>query len=608
MKHEALWKQVKAVLSVDLIICRLIAAWASFAAITAFSAGDFMQLKFAQDTSMLSMLGLMALFFALYSLVAYFLQPYHSDSWFLMTAATACVLRWLLEYQHKTNGPLFWIAVTVAYALFTVVFLRLNRPLLERVQIGPRMTLGIAVALAVIAGGVIAVMTCMRYKTFCAPNFDFGLFCNMFYNMKETGMPTVSCERDRILSHFAVHISPVYYLLLPFFWIFPSPMTLQIGQAVVLAAGVVPLVLLAQHHKLSGKVTLLVAALYCFYPALSGGCFYDIHENCFLPLFLLLTFLFYEKKRYLPMYLSALGVLSVKEDAAIYLLLFAIFVLLSERNWLHGGALAVLSIGYFCICAALLAERGEGMMVNRFDNLIWDEETGLLGAVKTALVNPGFLLTQLFTTAQGGWEKLVYLLQIMLPLGMLPFCSRKPSRWLLITPLLFNLLTYYIYQYDIGFQYHFGITAFLFYATVKNLPELSAPTRRNLLGIAAAACCCIYVFTVIPKLNTYIGYWQRSSDTYVRMEEILDTVPEDASVSASAFLIAHMADREEIYEVRYHKNATDVDYVVLDVRFEDCEKERAAYARAGYTVYAEHEGLIVILQSPTVSAENAATS
>ena len=603
MTRDIILGRLKQTFSLDLVVCRLIAAWASFAAITVLIGADFEKLEFAQDTSLLKVGAMTLLFFLLFSAVAFFVRPFHSDSWFMLIAATACSVRWLLAYENAQNGPLFWLAVTVVLALFVISFLRLNQPFFEELDLGARWAFGLAILLGVIAGVVIGVITCLRYKTFSSPNFDFGLFCNMFYNMRESGLPMVTSERNRLLSHFAVHISPVYYLLLPFYWIFPSPLTLQIGQAVVLAAGVIPVVLLARHHKLSGKMTLLVAALYAFYPAMSSGCFYDIHENCFLPLFLLLTFLFYEKKKYVPMYLSALGVLSVKEDAAIYLLFFALFVLLSERNWLHGSLLAVMAVGYFCLCAALLERNGLGMMVNRFDNLIYDEDAGLLGAIKTALVNPGFLLTQLFTTRAGTWEKIVYFLQLLLPLGFVPFCTKKPSRWLLLTPLLINLLTYYIYQYDLGFQYHFGITAFLIYATVKNLPELSLPVRRDLVGLAAAACCCIYVFTVLPKVNTYVRRWEGNQETYLQMEEILDTLPEDASLSVSTFLLAHVADRDEIYEVRYHENAPDVDYVVLDVRFDACEATRRAYDRHGYTLFAEYDGLIVILQRPADAAQ-----
>lgn len=46
-----------------------------------------------------------------------------------------------------------------------------------------------------------------------------------------------TCERDRVLSHFAVHVSPIYYLFLPFYALFPLPVTLEVLQALLLASG-----------------------------------------------------------------------------------------------------------------------------------------------------------------------------------------------------------------------------------------------------------------------------------------------------------------------------------------------------------------------------------
>ncbi len=594
-------QKIKSVSCFDRVAVRLIASWCSFAAcLLIFGLRDFSLLEFAQDVSLLSVALFSLLFFAVYTLVAAVAgDAYHTDSWFLLASSTVCVFRWLLGYDGTGQRSLFLLAVTAVYILFVVACVRLNTSLLAKWKPQNSTVTVLAILFGMASCAVIAVITCLRYKTFSAPNYDFGLFCNMFYNMRENGLPLVTSERDRLLSHFAVHISPIYYLLLPFYYIFPSPMTLQIGQAVALTLGVIPVLLLARHHKLSGKTTLLITALYAAYPALSTGCFYDIHENCFLPLFLLLTFLFYEKKKYPLMYLSALCVLAVKEDAAVYLLLFALFVLLSERNYLHGGLLAALSVGYFGVCAYVLQKHGLGMMVNRFDNLIYNAEDGLLGAVKTALVNPGFLLTQLFTTRGDTWEKLVYFLQMLLPLGFLPFCTKKASRWLLVAPILINLLTLYQYQYDIGFQYHFGITAFLIYAMIKNLPDLSLPSRRTLLSVAAAACCCIYVFSVIPKLNSYTLRWQTGKRTYQYMENILDTVPSDASINVSTFLLAHVADRETVYEVGYHGNKPDVDYVILDLRYSSYQAALDAYLGHGYTVFAEYPELILILQSPS---------
>lgn len=64
---------------------------------------------------------------------------------------------------------------------------------------------------------------CLRYLGYLAPNFDFGVFTQMFHNMRESFLPMTTCERNGLLSHFAVHISPVFYLLLPFYALFPSP-------------------------------------------------------------------------------------------------------------------------------------------------------------------------------------------------------------------------------------------------------------------------------------------------------------------------------------------------------------------------------------------------
>ena len=194
--------------------------------------------------------------------------------------------------------------------------------------------------------------------------------------------------------------------------------------------------------------------------------------------------------------------------------------MISEKRYLHGTLLAAMSVGYFLLAVYVLERYGTGTLNNRFHNLMYDRSAGFIGAAKTFLVNPGYVLTQIFTTSKGGWEKIVYFLQMLLPLGFLPFCSKKASRWLLITPILINMVSYYQYLYDAGFQYHFATVAFFFYATVKNLPELTPPTRRNLLSIAAAGCCCIYLVTVSPKFATYTQRWERGKETYTKMEEI----------------------------------------------------------------------------------------
>ena len=89
-------------------------------------------------------------------------------------------------------------------------------------------------------------------------------------------------ERDGLLSHFDVHVSPIYYLMLPFYMIAPGPYTLQVLQAAVMASAVIPLWLIGKRHGLSGLQRTLLCGVLLLYPAFSGAAGYDIHENCFL--------------------------------------------------------------------------------------------------------------------------------------------------------------------------------------------------------------------------------------------------------------------------------------------------------------------------------------
>ena len=286
------------------VLCRLIAAWLSFAAVNLMRQQHFFHLAFAQDTPGIAFL-LIVLLFILYTFLNAWMGALPSDSWLLFAASTFCAVRWLTDCQDSENAFLFALATALLYGPIVLFCVHKNASLLQKWQPGKRSVWIVALLCGLCSCFVIASVTCYRYLTFSSPNFDFGIFVNMFHNMRESGLALVSCERDVLMSHFAVHLSPVCYILLPFYVIFPSPLTLQIAQALILASGVIPVALLCRHLKLSGKITVLMAVIYSFYPAICTGCFYDFHENCFLAPLLLWMFFFFERKQYLPMYLFA---------------------------------------------------------------------------------------------------------------------------------------------------------------------------------------------------------------------------------------------------------------------------------------------------------------
>lgn len=190
----------------------------------------------------------------------------------------------------------------------------------------------IVAIIGVLLFGFVGIVTVLRYKSYLNSTFDFGIFTQMYENMRQTGSVATTLERNRLLSHFGVHFSPIYYIALPIYFIFPSPVTVQLIQALMIALPVIPIVLIAREYRLSNWMTVGFTLLYALYPATSGGAVYDMHENCFLTFFLLMTIWAAEKKKTYIMILMMLFAFFVKEDAAIYVLVLGTFYLLSRKD------------------------------------------------------------------------------------------------------------------------------------------------------------------------------------------------------------------------------------------------------------------------------------
>ena len=501
----------------------------------------------------------------------------------------------VLVYQYSGESPYaYLLIVLLAVVLITLPILK-NRSIslsggyVMSAKVCRLWVLAFGIAVAVGIG----LFTVMRYYTFASPNFDFGLFCHMFHNMKERLLPLVTSERNMLLSHFAVHISPIYYLLLPFYLLFPSPVTLQIGQAVILASGILPVYLLARHFRLPYKYTALFALLYVTHPAVSAGCSYDLHENCFLLPLLLWLFYCYETNRKRWLVVVAILILLVKEDAAAFLVIFGVYLLFSRKD--HRTALPLIggALVYFALAVFLLNTYGTGTMIGRYSALF----TGSTGGFwQTVLRAPDYFLELVVSFVNTSTEKPIYLLQMLLPFGAVVWRTKQLSRYLLLIPLLLNLLSGFVHQYDIGFQYSFASLAFCLYLYVQNLADRPLQKQRNLLLFSVVSSCFLYAMIVMPKIETYVGRWINDSDTYIAMEAVLDEIPQEASVTASTMLVAHLAQRDVIYEDFYHKEP-DTDYIVLDMRggyatFSGTYRDTCL--QKGYEVWTSTDELLVL--------------
>ncbi len=512
--------------------------------------------------------------------------------------STAVVERFLIiavfsGYAAFTLTVSFTVAFLAACSVLLLILLifflrgwRSDAPTISEKQSKGGVYLLITAGLAAVFFGFAVAWTVGRVNSFCTPTYDFGIFAQMFHNMRETGLPTTTLERDGPLSHFAVHMSPIYYLMLPFYCLFPSAATLQVLQAAVIASAVIPLWLICRRHGLSPVQRLLVCTALLLYPAFMGGIGYDLHENCFLTPLILWSFYGLDRQSIAVTAIASILTLTVKEDAAVYVAVIAVYAIIralakkhnrSTRDLITGIVLLGVSLGYFFAVTGYLAESGDGVMTYRYGNLMYGGSDSLVSVICAVLLCP---LKALFECVDP--EKLKFIGLTLIPLLGLPLFTRRYERLILMIPyLLVNLMSDYQYQHDIFFQYCFGSIAFLMYLTAVNLSDIKSDGKRTVSLVAAVAISAgCFGAVVFPKGSKYPQYARDSFEYYESVRDILDTIPEGASVAATTYHTTYLSARETLYDIKYASSdhILECEYVVLKISEKSSYK---AYATGG---------------------------
>lgn len=513
------------------------------------------------------------IFFIAFNLIGYFTNSVQIERWLIVSVFTILSVVSIFTNFHWAYFVTCGIVtlILIVYALKGWNNQSEQSHQFQRSPLVYKITLLLVACLFVL---FVSIWTVCRIYSFCTPTYDFGIFSQMFYNMRNSGIPYTTVERDGLLSHFQVHVSPIYYLLLPFYYIFPFPATLQIMQALVLASAVIPLWLICRKRGLHSIITLVLCATLLLYPAYSGGTSYDIHENAFLAPILLWLFYGIERKYTGIIILFSCLCLLVKEDAAVYTALIALYLIAksalhtkdSRRIWgmITGSLLLCGSIIWFGIVTRYLSVSGDGVMTYRYQNFMYDGSGSLITVIKSVLLCP---LKTIYECVDK--EKVKFILQTLLPLLCLPLFTRRYERYILLIPyVLINLMSDYQYQHDIMFQYTFGSTACLIYLTAINLADLKNAWKQGLLAsISLALCVVLFVDTIVPIATRYPRLYRNNQELYDRTRQMLQLIPDDANVSATTFYTTELSNRKVLYDVKYtsEEHLLSSDYVALAV-------------------------------------------
>ena len=185
---------------------------------------------------------------------------------------------------------------------------------------------------------VVTLLASLKHHSFYSTAFDLGLYNQVMHGYAQ-GSVFSSILSFSIL---ADHVQPILFLLTPVYWLFSSPLTLIVIQSLAIAIGSIPLFLLGRKYLKHEIAAFALFVGYFFVPALWYPALFDFHPLTLAVPFLMYAVYFLVEKRYGLMVLFLVLAGLCKENLALLLVPFGIYLFLKDKKRVFGAVLAVI--------------------------------------------------------------------------------------------------------------------------------------------------------------------------------------------------------------------------------------------------------------------------
>jgi uncharacterized membrane protein len=422
--------------------------------------------------------------------------------------------------------------------------------------------------------------TVVHHRNILSSSLDLGLEENIIWNALHSGAlfrtTPYGGPTGNLIGEHAAYLS---YAIAPFYAIHQSAETILVLQAMLIGGAALPLYLVARKY-LSPWLACLVAIWYLFYPPLHGSNLYDFHYPPLAPFFLWFTLYFVLARRTVLTVIFAVLTLSVREDISIGLVIIGLFLIVTNRRARVGLLLAAVGVAYFVAMKLIIMpyqRGGHEAFIHQYAGLVPDGSRGFSGVMKSVIGNPVFTLGILLDR-----DKLVYLLEIFLPLAFFPM-RRAIGLLCCIPGFLFTLLsTGYRPLYQISFQYTAHWTAYLFIAVIANLAWLGREAARRgpagaawkrawIVAISLGMLVTSYQLGAILQHNAtrggfgvyHFGTTAEDRERRRTLYELLAMVPKTAKIVSSENIVPQVSNRAFSYTLRM--GIANADYLLFSL-------------------------------------------
>jgi uncharacterized membrane protein len=413
----------------------------------------------------------------------------------------------------------------------------------------------VGAAVASYAAGFAALST-LRHSAFITGRFDLGNMVQAVWSTAHGHPLRMTDLNGDQISRLAAHVDPILVLFTPLWWIWPSPNMLLAVQAVAIAAGAVPVFLLARKHLGSAQAGAGFALAYLLYPATGWLTLNEFHPVALATPLLLLAFWCLDADRLFPFALAAIAAAACKEEIALVVAGFGIWYALARGRPLAGAAIAAAGGAWAALAIGVVIPHYNAGAESDFYGRYSEVGGSAGGIVKTAFTHPLRLAEAAFAA-----RDLHYLLDLVAPLAALSLLA--PLVLIAALPeLAINLLSSTTTQTSIHFHYTAGLIPPLLIAAIFGAKRLARRPAVVAMIVVAAVLVSNYRLGPIPGWRHLPGgqQFQATAARVTRHDRIaeraLELIPPRAVVSATNTLGGHLSARPRVLSFPFVQDAT----------------------------------------------------
>lgn len=436
-------------------------------------------------------------------------------------------------------------------------------------------------ALYVIGGAVLfavlyALLSWLKYRAYMDARYDLGNMVQAVFNTAHGRFLEITTGdlEPRQMSRLGSHVDPILALFALPWLVWPSPVMLLVGQALVVATGAWPAYRLGTRVTRDPTAGAFLAGAYLLYPALGFLVLNEFHPVALATPLLLWAFLYVEEDRWVRAAVFLVLAAACKETVPLVIAFMGLYFAVRKRSW-RPLVVAVVGAVWFVLAVWVVIPHYNGDQ-SAFIARYGDYGDGAGAVAKNALLHPDQTVADLLSAAN-----LRYWLQLLWPFGFTPLLS--PLTVLIALPeYLLNALSATVFQRRIEFHYTALEIPFLYAAAVLGVMRLwrwlgggfrkteglmkGERVQRSTLALLVLLCALAgnYVLGPLPfslpgAAYDGAGYARTAHDA--ALDEAVALIPEGAVVSANNNVGAQLAARRVAYIFPYFAKA---DWVVVD--------------------------------------------